>query len=493
MYYRILASSLLAFSFLPLCSRAELTNEAIARATAAIEAAAPRAQADPSRPIFHVSAPAQWINDPNGPIYYKGFYHLFYQLHPFSDESGPKYWGHARSRDLAKWESLPIALWPSSEAGEAEVWSGCCTINGLGEPMIFYTSIAPGKSAQTDATQWAALGDDDLIHWRKSPDNPVLTEALHGARKIYDWRDPFVFRDKNRIFMVTGGNLNQAKGGQAVVNIYEAENAGLTRWVYRGILFQHPDATAPTSECPNFFKLGDKWVLFVSPYGKVQYFIGDFDAGTCRFQAGMRGVLDCGPNFYAPNTMQVPDGRRLVWGWVSGFPGGHGWNGCLSVPRLLSLSRDGQLQQQPAPQLSKLRGKEVEWRNIRLENDGQTLTLPKTNTLEIRADIDLQTAQSLALEFKGGTDNARPVVLNFSGSEFKMMDAEAPLSLGEAGRKLNLRIFIDRSVLEVFVNETVCATKIIAPLDASATLKIRAQGGAANAKLVQAWPVKSIW
>jgi len=493
MLFRTVTSSLLAFLLLPFCSWGELTNEAIARATAAIQAAAPRAQADPARPIFHATAPAQWINDPNGPIYYKGFYHLFYQLHPFSDEGGPKYWGHVRSRDLAKWEPLPIALWPSREAGEAEVWSGCCTINGLGQPMIFYTSIAPGKSAQTDAAQWAAIGDDDLIHWRKSSANPVLTEALHGAKKIYDWRDPFIFRDKNRTFMVTGGNLNQAKGGQAVVNIYEAENAGLTQWVYRGVLFKHPDSTVATIECPNFFKLDDQWVLFVSPYGKVQYFIGDFDVETCRFQAHTRGLLDCGPNFYAPNTMQVPDGRRLVWGWVSGFPGGHGWNGCLSLPRLLTVSSDGQLRQKPAPQLSKLRGKAVEWRKIQLKSDGKTLMLPKTNAFEIRADIDLQTAESIVLEFKSGANNARPVTMNFSHSAFKMMDAETPLSLAKVGRNLNLRIFIDRSVLEVFANETVCATKIISPLDTSATLEIHAQDGAATAKLVQAWPMKTIW
>ena len=107
-------------------------NEALTRATAAVQAARAHAQADAARPVFHVTARAQWINDPNGPIFHKGFYHLFYQLHPFSDGSGPKYWGHVRSRDLARWEHLPIALAPSGEAGEAEVWSGCCTINGEG-------------------------------------------------------------------------------------------------------------------------------------------------------------------------------------------------------------------------------------------------------------------------------------------------------------------------------------------------------------------------
>ena len=491
--FRYFAPGLVALPLVTVLAGAEPANEAIGRATAAIQAAAPRAQSDPARPIFHVTAPAQWINDPNGPIYYKGFYHLFYQLHPFSDQSGPKYWGHVRSRDLAKWEPLPIALWPSSEAGEAEVWSGCCTINGQGEPMIFYTSIAPGKSAQTHAEQWAAIGDDDLITWRKSAANPMLSESLHGGKKIYDWRDPFIFRHQKRTFMVTGGNLNAAKGGQAVVNIYEAENAGLTQWKYRGVLFTLPDAAARTAECPNFFKLGDQWVLFVSPYGKVQYFLGDFDAKTCRFEARTRGLLDCGPNFYAPNTMQVPDGRRLVWGWVTGFPGGHGWNGCLSLPRELSLSREGQLRQAPAPQLSKLRGRRLEWKNIRLESGSETLVLPGTNALEIHADIDLKMAESVVLEFKSGASNARPVEVKYSGTELRVLDVAASLPLSGSVRKLTLRIFLDRSVLEVFANDTVCITKHIPTLDASAILTIHAQGSTAIAKLVQAWPMKAIW
>src|SRR5690348_503714 len=273
-------------------SSGETADEALVRATAAVKAATQRAQADPAHPIFHVTAPAQWINDPNGPIFYKGYYHLFYQLHPYSDRDGTKYWGHVRSRDLARWEHLPIALAPSNDKGEEAIWSGSCTINGVGQPMIFYTSIAQGKSAFDHAEQWAATSDDDLIHWQKSPVNPVLSEALHKEKKIYDWRDPFVFHDRNKTFLVTGGHL--AKQGQAAVNIYEALNPELTHWAYRGVLFQIPGA--PTAECPNFFQLGNQWVLFVSPYGKVQYFIGDFDAKTCRFIARSHGLVDYGPN-----------------------------------------------------------------------------------------------------------------------------------------------------------------------------------------------------
>lgn len=490
--HRYILLSLLGVLILPVCSRGEAANEALSRATAAVTAATARAQADPLRPIFHVTAPAQWINDPNGPIFHKGFYHLFYQLTPYSDESGIKYWGHVRSRDLAKWEHLPIALAPSDDQGEESIWSGCCVINGKGQPMSFYTSIGKGKSPFTQAVQWAATGDDDLIRWEKSPANPVLTEALHGEKKIYDWRDPFIFHDQKRTFMVLGGSLNESKGGQAVVNIYEAENPELTKWKYRGGLFQIPDREARTAECPNFFKLGDEWVLFVSPYGKVQYYVGDFDAETCRFRPRTRGLLDHGPGFYAPNTMLVPDGRRLVWGWLNGFPTGRGWNGCLSLPRELSFSRDGQLRQNPAPQLRQLRGAGVMWRNVKIGGESKPLSLPATNTLEIAAEIDLQSAARVELEIKSG-GNARPVVIDFTGLELRVEDSSAPLHLPKGERKLQLRIFLDRSVLEVFANETVCLTKAITPLGADATLELRAEGGSAKAKSIQAWPLQAIW
>lgn len=474
----------------PIGSRCETAEDALARATAALGTAATKAQVDLARPIFHVASPAQWMNDPNGPLFYKGYYHLFYQLHPFSDKDGTKYWGHVRSRDLVKWEHLPIALAPSNDKGEEAIWSGCCTINGIGQPMIFYTSIAQGKSAFDHAEQWAAIGDDDLIHWQKLSVNPVLSEALHGEKKIYDWRDPFVFHEGQKTFLVTGGHI--AKQGHAAVNIYEAENLELTRWTYRGVLFEIPDA--PTAECPNFFKLGNQWVLFVSPYGKVQYFIGDFDAKACRFTPRARGLLDYGPNFYAPNTMLLQDGSRLVWGWVNGFSSGHGWNGCLSVPRRLSLTGDGQLRQVPALQLAKLRGRPVVWRNLRVTDQGKPLTLPGTNTLEILADIDLGEARAVALEFSNNAGGLKQIGIGFDGERLTVDGASAPLSASNGRKhKVELRIFVDRSVLEVSGNETVWLTKTISPLDPEPSLTVRSDGGVATIKLVKAWPVNTIW
>jgi len=190
--------------------------------------------------------------------------------------------------------------------------------------------------------------------------------------------------------------------------------------------------------------------------------------------------------------MLVPDGRRLVWGWVNGFPGGRGWNGCLSLPRQLSFSRAGRLEQMPAPQLSKLRGNPAAWRNVRLDSDRKSLVLPESNALEIEAELDLQSATSVGLGIKS-TNKAPHVLVNFNGLELQVLDAKAPLNLAKGDRKLKLRIFIDRSVLEVFANETVCVTKTISPLAPDAALEIRAEGGNANAKRIQAWPIKPIW
>src|SRR5262249_32779114 len=139
-----------------------------------------------------------------------------------------------------------------------------------------------------------------------------------------------------------------------------AENDDLTEWKYLGVLFQHPDKDVKNIECPNFFKLGDRWVLIVSQGQPVQYFVGSLDGATMKFAAQTRGVMDYG-NYYAPNCLADASGRRILWGWVNGFKGGLGWNGCLTLPRVLSLASDGTLRQRPAPEVAKLRTSPAEF------------------------------------------------------------------------------------------------------------------------------------
>ena len=157
----------------------------------AVQEAIPQAEADPMRPVFHFRPPARWMNDPNGTMYHKGWYHVFYQHHPFGDTHGPMYWGHARSRDLVHWEHLPIALWPSHDLGETDCYSGCAWKDGEGRPVLFYTKVDKSSDPQPDFEQWAALpDDDDLLVWRKYPGNPLFPKPADAHPR---WRDPFVF------------------------------------------------------------------------------------------------------------------------------------------------------------------------------------------------------------------------------------------------------------------------------------------------------------
>ena len=226
-------------------------NPAIDQAMASLAAASPKAAADPTRPIYHFRPPANWMNDPNGTIYHDGYYHLFYQHNPYGDTWGHIHWGHARSKDLVHWEHLPIALWPSLEQGEEHCFSGCAWINGRGQPMLCYTKVSPdaGETRRPNE-QWAALGDEAMILWQKHPANPILQLSTHGGPAFEgSWRDPFIFEEAGRTFMVVGATTGQ----EATVALYEAADGTLTRWTYRGLLISLPLAELRFFECPNFF------------------------------------------------------------------------------------------------------------------------------------------------------------------------------------------------------------------------------------------------
>jgi beta-fructofuranosidase len=454
-------------------------DEAIARAMASDAKAAPRAEADPDRPAYHILAPANWINDPNGPIYHNGYWHMFYQHNPYGDGWGNMHWGHVRSRDLAHWEHLPIALWPSKEVGEEHVFSGCSIIRKDGKPAILYTSIGRGKSATDYAEQWLALGDDDLIRWEKAAGNPALEPSIHGATKIWDWRDPFLFKYKGDDYLVLGGNLNHGKGGEAVVNLYHAKDPSLLKWEYLGILFKDPDKAIANIECPNFFELDGKWVLIISPSGRVHYFIGSFDGK--QFKPEKSGLLDESGDFYAPNCTTDDHGRRILWGWVHGFKGGQGWNGCHTLPRELSI-RDGELVQRPVPEIEALRAEKLS-----IISKEKTGTLPMgSGQMEIHLACGADAAWKLHL-FKGESNPGLPI--EFNDSELKL--AGTAIQNPEKGKPLNLRVFVDHSLIEVYLNDRACLSKVYYPKDRGGNLELTTDSPSAVSttvyKLDSAW------
>jgi beta-fructofuranosidase len=450
----------------------------LAQAADSVRKAAERVKDDPTRPVYHVLAPANWINDPNAPIFYKGYYHLFYQHNPYGDQWGHMHWGHVRSKDLAHWERLPIALWPARAKGEEHCFSGCAAVSRDGKLMLIYTSI--GKR---DPEQWAAVSEDEqAARFRKHPANPLLTLKDHGGLKIDDWRDPFVFKEGGRWYMVTGGHK---AGGKGCILLYASDD--LVRWKFLGIPFEGQEGNW---ECPNFFKLGKKWVLIYSPHGPVRYYTGDFDLKI--YKPAYHGRMDA-DSFYAPNGMEDPQGRRLLWGWVRGFRDGRGWNGCLTLPRVLTLLSDGRLGQEPAPELTKLRGKEWQQADLKLANGGRVLESIQGDTLEIAAEIEPGNAKVVGLRVRRSPDGQRAVDIRFDGKTLDVAGARVPFMVAEGEKTLRLRVFLDRSVLEVYANGREAVTRVIYPDARDLGIELLASGGTARARSVQVWPLRTIW
>ncbi|MBX9655370.1 glycoside hydrolase family 32 protein [bacterium] len=441
-------------------------NEPITSAMSSVRGAAARAAADPLRPAFHLMPPALWCNDPNGPIYFDGWYHVFYQHNPYGDRWEHMHWGHARSQDLVHWEHLPIALWPSTEKGENHCFSGSAALNGDGKVMLFYTSIGPRLPEQ-----WAAIaGDSNLITWSKLTTNPILSEKIHGKQKIDEWRDPYVFEGDDKRWMVCGGHPHGQKGG---IMLYEALDGTLAKWEYRGVPFQGKE---DNWECPNLFKVGNNWVLLYSPHSRVRYYTGSLNLKEFKFTPRHEGFVDHGNDFYATSAFVDPSGRWLIWAWIRNFPGGRGWNGCLSLPRVVKVANDGRLLQAPAQELEGLRlPNPLRLQNVTLDDRTKSLDF-SGRQIEIVAEIELGNAQRCGLKVLKSTESKDTPTLFVDAKGIEVAGERADFEVPK-DMPVNLRIFVDRSVLEVFINDERCLTKVVnAPVDGE-FIELFATGG----------------
>ena len=454
----------------PLIAQNASRDAALAKAEGAVRAAVPTAAADPDRPTFHFHAPAQWMNDPNGPIFYKGWYHVFYQLHPFGSESGTKYWGHARSRDLVRWEDRPIALWPSSDAGETEVWSGSVFPGPKGIPVAFYTSIGTGREPE----QWIATPeDDDLDRWRKDPVR--ITQAVNGLRPIAEWRDPYLFQDFGLTYMVTGGG----RDGRGIVALYRAVGESLREWQYLGDLFTHPDPNVRNLECPNLVLVDRKWVLLVSVWPHIEAFVGELRNTT--FVAENRRILAEGS--YASTIVQGLPDRAVQLAWVP-TNGHQGWNGCLTLPSELRIGKEGTLLRTPVKEMTKLRDRTTKLAGGKLAGERP---LPEGATMEIQITIEPGTASRVGLRFRSG---ALTLAYDPSTHRLSAGDVSTILPPASVAKGLKLRTFLDRTVLDVYAADG--AVSLVAKIGTARgeTNAIFAEGGEATLKDVAVYSIR---
>ncbi len=449
-----------------------MSEEALRQAQASVHAGEARALASVERPRWHFTAPAYWMNDPNGVMYYGGYYHLFYQHNPFADSWGHMHWGHARSRDLLHWEHLPIAFGPSAEQGEEHCYSGCAVFPATGRPMLLYTMVPP-KGSPRGHEQWVALAEDDeLSHWRKDPTNPILCRGRDGTPEFEaSWRDPFVFSAAGRQFMVLGAAMPGEKGRRGVA-LWESTDSLLKHWRYRGWLFAPEDTTIRFFECPNFFPVGDQWLLLASPYGPVHYWLGDFSPDEGRFTPRSSGLLDGSPDFYATNVlMNDPKGRLSLLAWGRGFPAGMGWNGCLAMPREVALDDAGRLKVRPLSEMTALRGPEWSLANA---GDVSGIELPTGECeIELRGAMP---ASGLAMTLTSAAEPQKSVFLRIADGCWSCLDKRAALPDSTTG-DFALRLFLDRSFLECCWGDgNAWLTKAIPYLPAPIRLSIGAGG-----------------
>jgi beta-fructofuranosidase len=469
---------------------------------------------DRHRPLYHFLAPSNWMNDPNGAIFWKGKYHLFYQYNPNSPSWGTIHWGHAASSDLVHWEDFPIALAPSKEGPDKHgCWSGC-VVDDQGVPTALYT--APGPQ-----TVCLAKGDGDLTHWTKR-EAPVISLPppgldLTGFPSITgdasaDFRDPFVWREGERWFLLIGSGI-RGKGGTAL--LYESED--LRHWHYR-----QPFLTAMVGtdcqmwECPILLRAGDRCALFICPHPEAKYvswFAGDRKHGL--LQERRRGRLDLGVYAYAAHSLyDTVHDRHLLWTWIKeGRPGrvrrAAGWAGLLSLPKECGLDRNYHLILKPAAELISLR---TESRTIQEKRFTPSAENPFVgflgDCLEFEVELSLDEPAICQLSIRATPDGAECTTISYdSGEESLTVDGSRSSLDPEVDHLtfsghlasdpegvVRFRVFLDRSVLEVFLADSVCITQRLYPTRKNSLSVIFAvKKGSILIHRLTAWKLSSIW
>ncbi|WP_410511336.1 glycoside hydrolase family 32 protein [Paenibacillus sp. BR2-3] len=473
-------------------------------ADGAVAAASETAERDEYRLHYHVMPQSGWMNDPNGLVYFKGEYHLFYQHHPYSDKWGPMHWGHAVSKDLVHWRHLPVALAPTEpyelgETGGYGCWSGSAVVHDE-ELTLFYTGHVDGR--QPLEVQCAASSADGVV-FRKRSGNPVIPGSPDEGN--VGFRDPKVWRHEGTWYMVIGSG--QSSRGKAL--LYQSED--LEKWDYKGIAAESDGTQGDMWECPDLFPLGGKHALILSPMNmegaKNLYMAGEMDYATGQFKPQVQAMLDHGPDFYAAQTLVDDQGRRILIAWMDRWGSAmakesRGWYGAMTLPRELLLKPDGTLAQKPVPELEKLREK-GESVSGKLLEDGQTASwqAAEGQGFEWLAEFDWceSDAERLEIAFLAAEDRSEETVIVYVPGERKLIldctrSGRGDVQVSEAilpesgGRNLKLQVFVDRSSVEVFANDgDIVMTSRVYPAALRGGLHLKPEGGAVKLQSLNIW------
>ena len=446
------------------------------------------------RPSFHGMPTAGWTNETHGATYYNGKYHVFFQKNPNGPYMSRLNWGHIVSDNLYKWEEDPTAISPEEAYDKKGCWSGCVfTDDELtgGKPNIFYTAVDYGRATIAQAQP----ADDDLLTWTKKSGNPVINGRPNGLND--DFRDCYVFRNGTDLYMIVGSSKN----GVGVTTLHKYDKSTKT-WSNDGKLFfsgSNANQDGTFWEMPNITKIGDKWLFTATPLNtgvgvRTLYWTGSINAdGTFAPDSRtpktveMAGFSKEGYGLLSPTIFQN-DGKTLMLGIVPDKLSASenykmGYAHTYSLPREISLDSKGNLIQKPFSGLTAMRS-ETSFKmtdfNLSAEKD---LDPVKGRSLELSAKFVVGNGD-FGFSFLGNGEqkitlvyspNTGMLSLDMSGINRIVNDGvfggvynyalPTPVAVGE---EMTLKVFVDHSIIDIFVNDTYAASVRVFPRDVDA-------------------------
>ena len=499
---------------------------------------------DRFRPIYHYVNPEGNLNDPNGLCYWKGNWHLFYQAYPPEDTR--QHWGHAISKDLIHWRDLPYAIYPNPERA---VYSGSTLVED-DRVIAMYHGTAVGNMV-------AVSSDPLLLNWEKITGKAVIpSKSTTGFPLPYSVFDPSIWKKDNLYYALSAGRTPTGPGGRPVRANDLFRSKDLARWEYMHEFVKDDRFTliGDDGACPYFWPIGDRYIMnFFSHMSGGQYLLGDYDKQNDKFVVTSGGKFNHGAvnpsGVHAPSA--APDGKGgviVIFNMNPGRPA-EGWNQIMTLPRRLTLISKDELGQEPAGDIAILRYNAKHIGTTKLPANQEIILKDISgNAMEISAEIDPKNAQMVelnvlrspnkeeytriiffkekgftkGLEYKSGPETAimpADLVNLFTGekpgskapnppsslitieSSYSSTLPDARLRAPETapffltpGETVKLRIFIDKSVIEVFVNGKQCVAMRVYPgRDDSKGVSIRSQGQDAELKSLDAWQMKNIY
>jgi beta-fructofuranosidase len=499
--------------------------------------------ADRYRPLYHFVSPESRLNDPNGLSYWNGNWHLFYQAYPPEDTR--QHWGHAVSKDLVQWRDLPYAIYPSPERA---VYSGAAWVE-KDRVVAMYHGTGVGNMIATSS-------DPLLLNWDKQTQPAIPSKSTTGFAQSYSVFDPTIWKENGIYYSLSAGKTEAKTSGKYFGTASLFRSKDLQHWEYMHEFVQGDRFTRIGDDfaCPYFLPLGDKYIMpFYSHMSGGQYLIGNYDSTKHVFIPSNHGRFNFGAS--GPGGVHAPsattDGKGnvvIMFNMNPGKPTGE-WNQIMSLPRLLTLSGQDEVLQQPMGDLESLRYNHRVVKPMKLQANKETV-LPgiSGNAMEIIAKIDPGKANVIELNIlrspgkeeytritlypgrglsngllykaeegtafmpfdllplvTGGARQPRPpftrasIISLDNANSSSLPDAQsrppevAPFLLAQ-DEPITLRIFIDRSVVEVFVNDKQCvALRVYPGRNDSQGVSIKAIGQDASLLSLDAWQMKSIY